>query len=179
MSIRAFIRRLRSESGSMLIELVISMTFIAVAIGALMAVYASSAVTMRHASIEGNALTLVDKQMEKLKTMAYSAVALDTSTIPGSTDPYVSSPPSNLTGTQVAAISSGQVPNGAVSATQTVAGPDNRTYRVDTYIFQTSAAGLYESYLQATVTARLVTSGTPGAIRAQATSAINDASTHS
>jgi type II secretory pathway pseudopilin PulG len=162
----------------MLIELLIALTFITVAIGALMSVYSSSVVTMRHASIEGNALTLVDKQMELLKTMSYASVALNTSTIPASTDLYATSPPSNLTTAQKAAITSGQVPNGNLSAAQTVTGPDSRTYRVDTYIFETSTTSGYASYLQATVAVRLVTSGTVGTIRAQATSAINDASTH-
>ena len=45
-------------------------------------------------------------------------------------------------------------------------------------LFQTTASGNYDTYLQATVDVRLVTSGTPGGVRAQATSAIEDAATH-
>ena len=163
----------------MLIELLIALTFLAVAVGALVSVYASSVITLRHASIEGNALTLADKQMETLKTLAYSAVAIDSSTLPSAGDPYVTSPPSNLTSSQQASITSGQIEHGAVSATQTVTGPDSRTYRVDTYIFETNdSASSFEKYLQATVAVRSVVGGTVGQIRSQATSALDDASTH-
>ena len=47
----------------MLIELLIAMTFLAVAVGALIAVFASTILSLRHTSVEGNALTLADKQM--------------------------------------------------------------------------------------------------------------------
>jgi Tfp pilus assembly protein PilV len=169
--------RLRSEKGSMLIELVISMTFLAVAVGALITVYASSLISLRHASVEGNALTLADKQMETFKTLPYGSIGIDTSTIPSS-GLYVSSSSSNLTSSQQASITSGQVNGGTLPATQTVTGPDNRTYEIDTYVFKTATAGSYEEYVQATVAVRLVTGGTASSIKAQSTTAFNSASTH-
>ncbi len=175
--LRRTVLRLRRAEGSMLVELLIAMTFLAIAVGALISVYASSIFSLRHASIEGNALTLADKQMETFKTLPYSSIGIDTSTIPGS-GLYITSPPSNLTSTQKASISSGQVSGGTLPATQTVTGPDNRTYEIDTYVFKTSAASGYEEYLQATVAVRLVSNGTAGSIRAQSTSAFDSASTH-
>jgi len=160
----------------MLIELLIAMTFVAIAVGALISVYASGVVTLRHASVEGNALALADKQMETFKTLPYSGLALTTGSIPGS-GLYVSSPPSNLTSTQQASITSGQITGGSVAATQTVTGPDNRTYRVDSYVFKNAGDTNYAEYIQVTIAVRLVSSGTAGAIRAQATSAFNSAST--
>ena len=174
--ISARLRRLRAESGSMLIELLIAMTFLAVAVGALLSVYSSSVVTLRHASIEGNALALVDKQMETFKTLPYSGLALTSGSIPSS-GLYVSSPPSNLTASQQASITSGQTTGGSVPATQTVTGPDNRTYRVDSYVFSNAGDTSYDGYIQVTIAVRLVTSGTAGSVRAQATSAFNAAST--
>jgi hypothetical protein len=160
----------------MLIELLISMTFLAVAIGALISIYASGVLSLRHSSIEGNALTLVEKQMEVFKTLPYASLQLNSATIPAGSDPYVSSPPSNLTSGQQAGISGGQVTGGTYSATQNVTGPDNRSYRVDTYMF-TGTPPSGRNVIQVTVSARLITSGTPGAIRAQSTSAFDLAST--
>lgn len=169
-------RRLSDQSGSMLVELMIALTFLAIAIGALMSVYTSSVLSLRHASVEGNALTLVDKQMEQLKTVSYASIKLSSGTIPGAGDLYVTSPPSNLTSTQQAGITSSQVTGGTYAATQTITGPDNRTYRVDTYMFSgTPANG--RAVMQVTVAARLVTNGVVGAVRAQVTSAFDAAST--
>jgi type II secretory pathway pseudopilin PulG len=167
-------RRLGDESGSMLIELLIALSFLAITIGALVTVYASTILSLRHTSIEGNALTLVDKQMEMFKTLPYSGIAI--TGVPGSGDPYVADPPSNLDSGQRAAISGGQATGGTISATQTVTGPDNRTYRVDTYVFPITP-NLGQPGLQITVAVRLVTGGTTGTIRAQAVTAIDLAST--
>lgn len=160
----------------MLIELLIAMFFLAVAVGALISVYASTQLSLRHASVEGNALTMVDKRMEAIKTVGFASIKLNASTLPGSTDQYVTSPPSNLTSTQSSSITGGQVTGGTFAATQTVTGPDNRTYRVDTYLFSTTPSG-GQPVIQATVAARLVTSGTVGPIRASSTSALDLAST--
>ena len=168
-------RRPNDEAGSMLVELLIALTFLAVAVGALVSVYASSYLSLRHTSIEGNALTVVDQRMEALKAVSYDTLGLDASTIPSSGDAYVSSPPNNLTSTQRAGITSGQVTGGSYTATQTVSGPDKRIYRVDTYIFSaTPSQG--RNVVQVTVSARLVVNGTPGTVRAQATSAFDAAS---
>lgn len=165
-------RRLRPDSGSMLIELLIAMTFLAIAIAALMSVYSSTLLSLRHTSIEGNALTLVDKQLEVFRTVAYTQIALDSTTAPPTSDVYVTGPPNNLTAAQRSTISGGQVTGGTNPATQTVTGPDNRTYRVDTYIFaSTPASG--RPGVQVTVAARLVTGSTAGPVRAQAVSAFD------
>ena len=59
MSVRKALSLLRSDdSGSLLIELVIAMTFIVVAVGALMATYASSMISLHRSGTEGTALTL-------------------------------------------------------------------------------------------------------------------------
>jgi type II secretory pathway pseudopilin PulG len=170
--------RLRDETGSMLLELVIAMMFLAVAGGALISTYSSGILSLRHASIEGNALTLVDRQIELYNTLPYASIKLDSATIPGSTDPYVTANSSdatipNSTGQVVGAtVTSGSctaptTPQ-ASCATQTVTGPDGRTYRVDTYIVSvTPSTSGSRAVKQITAIARLVTGGTPGPLRAR------------
>ncbi len=169
--------RRTDESGSMLIELLIAMTFLTLAVGALIAVFSSSILSLRHASIEGNALTLADKQMEKFRTLPYTSLGIDTSTLPGSGDAYVTSPPSNLTSGQQATILTGQVNVGSIPATQTVTGPDGRSYRVDTYVYATGSAGNYQAYVQITIGVRSIVAGAIGRVQAQTTSAFDPAST--
>ena len=160
----------------MLIELLIAMTFLAIAIGALMSVYTSTILSMRHTSIQGNALTLVDTQIEVYKTLPYALIALDSTTAPSSSDLYATGPPSNLSPAQRSTISGGQRTGGTYAATQTVTGPDNRTYRVDTYIFHNAPVSGRVG-VQVTVAARLVEGSTVGSIRAQVVSAFDIGST--
>ena len=169
-------RRLSGERGFLLVELLIAMTFLAVGVGALVAIYASTQLSLRHTSIEGNALTVIDKQMETFKTISYDSIKLSASTIPSSSNVYVTSPPSSLTSTQRAGITSSQVTGGSYSATQTVTGPDGRTYRLDTYMFSATPTN-GRAVIQVTVAARLVTSGVAGEIRAETTSAFDTAGT--
>jgi Tfp pilus assembly protein PilV len=176
MSIRRRYRRLSDESGTMLVELLIAMTFLAVAVGALIAVFASTLLSLRHASIEGNALTIADKQMETFKTLPYANLKLSASSISGAGAGYVSAPPSNLTASQQSSITSGQITGGSFSATQSVTGPDNRSYRIDTYIFPNTPSGGQEVE-QITVAVRSVSGGTVDPIKAQITSAVDLAST--
>ena len=175
MSIHWKSRRLHDESGQMLVELLISMTFLAVAVGALIAVFASSLLSLRHASVEGNALTLADKQMETFKTLPYVSLKLSAATISGAGTGYVSAPPSNLTGSQQSSITSGQTTGGTFAATQAVTGPDNRSYRIDTYMFPSPPNT--QPVQQVTVAVRSVIGGTVGPIKAQVTSAFDLATT--
>src|SRR4029079_16678349 len=140
MSLRHSLRQLRSDgSGSMLLELVIAMTFIVVAVGALMSTYASSMISLRHSGTEGTALTLADRQIEAYKSLPYDSIQLGSSTIPSGTDPYVTARSARAT----IPASTGQITGGAPAAscttsteavvgcaTQTWTGPDGQPYRV-------------------------------------------------
>lgn len=178
-AVRAHLRRLGSETGTMLIELVIGMMFLAVAVSALLAVFASTQLSMRNAGIEGTALTLAESQIETYKTMAYNDMKISTATIPGSGDPYLTANSSDST----IPSASGQFGGGTSSSTacatpttpiadcavQTLAGPDGRTYRIDSYLHEVSGLKTL------TVAVRQVQGGTPGAIRARATTAFDPA----
>ena len=151
MTMRKVLQRFKSdESGSMLIELLIAMSVLAIAVGALMSLYASTMVSMRHAATEGTALTLADRQIEAYKSLPYDSIQISSSTIPGGSDPYLTANAANA----LIPSATGQVTGGtpaascttsaeAISgcATQDWTGPDNLLYRVDTYIVAVTPTG--------------------------------------
>ena len=86
MTIRRVAQRLRSDDGSGLIELMIAMTILAVALGALMALFASSLVVLNHSGREGTAVSLADRQLEVYRAMPFSCVP-DPADFPPATPP--------------------------------------------------------------------------------------------
>jgi len=145
--VQTAVRRLRKpaagEDGFGLVELMIAMTMLTIAIGALITAFASSAVSLRRAGQKGTALTLADTQMEKYRTKTFTAVRIDGTLIPAS-GTYVTAnagdstiPPST---NQAVAGSNGDdtCPTSSEPAAclpvQNVTGPDGRSYRVDSYV---------------------------------------------
>jgi type II secretory pathway pseudopilin PulG len=115
---RPSIRRARGEQGQTLIELLIAMIVLSIAVGGLMAAFASSILTMNHAGKEGTALALADRQMETYRTLSFPCVTLTPSSCPsfaGFPNPYA--------GTQTVA---------------TTESPDHRAYTVTTAITGTT-----------------------------------------
>jgi type II secretory pathway pseudopilin PulG len=177
--------RIRDESGSMLIDLVVAMTIIVIAVGAILSAYAAGYISLRDSSTQGNALTLADKQLELYNTLPTASIELDSSTIPTGSDPYVTAHSSDST----IPSSSGQVTGGTQAsgsctspslpqpscAVQTVTGPDGRQYRVDTYIVASAPNAAYPSRTDPTVTVVVRTDdgGVPGSISARASSAFD------
>ena len=171
----------------MLIELLIAMTFIVVAVGALMSSYAASMVSLHRSGTEGTALTLADRQIEAYKRLPYASIQLDSATIPTGTDPYVTAHSSDAT----IPASTGQVTGGTATgcttstqavagcATQTWTGPDNQPYRADTYIttlYPTGSATTSRSIKRVTVVVRQMVSGSAGSkIWSRATSEFDQA----
>ena len=158
------------ETGSMLIELLISMMVLTIAVGAILSAYAGGYLQLSSASVQGNALTLADKQIELYNTLPNSSIALDALTIPTGSDPYVTAhssdatiPPSTGEVTGATAVSgsctSPTTPQPAC-AVQTVTGPDGRSYRVDTYVVATQPNSSYttRSVKSVTVVVRTVNS---------------------
>ena len=166
----------------MMIELVLAMMFLAIAAGSLVTVYSSSIASLARTSTEGTALTLVDRQIELYNTLRYDSITLAAATIPNSTDPYVGAHASDptipsatgqVTGAVVAdgSCTAAQTPQPSC-ATQTVIGPDHKTYRIDVYIVTVAppTAGS-RSVKQVTAVARVVRNGAVGPIRARVQSA--------
>ena len=133
--------RATGDDGFGLVELLIAMTMLSVAVGALLTVFVSSAVSLRRAGQKGTALTLADTQMEKYRTRTFTAVRIDGTLVPSS-GTYVTAnstdstiPPSTnqaVAGQNGDEACSTPAP-AACLPVQNVTGPDGHTYRVDTY----------------------------------------------
>jgi type II secretory pathway pseudopilin PulG len=134
--------RTASDEGFGMVELLIAMTMLSIAIGALLTVYTASAVSLRRAGQKGTALTLADTQMEKYRTRTFTSIRIDGGSIPTS-GTYVTAnssdstiPPSTnqaVAGQNGDEACSDPLP-AACKPTQDVTGPDGHTYRVDTYV---------------------------------------------
>jgi prepilin-type N-terminal cleavage/methylation domain-containing protein len=166
-------RRVRSdESGFGLVELLIAMGVLAIAISAQLAVFASSYTSLGRASMKGTAVTLADIQMETYRTAPYSCI-------------YLTSASGDSTYSGDSAYSASQVtgsncsPNAtpatsATTASQTVSGPDHRSYRVDTYIVTTTPTG-GRALKRVTVVVHAVKNGVVGSVLAREASTFDQA----
>ena len=84
-------RRLATEGGFGVVELLIAMTVMVVAIMALVAVLNSGMVTLRRAADASTAAAVADKQMEAYRALPNCAIYLDPATIPAS-GAYIADP---------------------------------------------------------------------------------------
>jgi type II secretory pathway pseudopilin PulG len=136
--------RLRSQEGFGLIELVISMVMLNVGILAIVAAFNSGALALRRASEVSSAAALADKQMELYRALKYGEIALDSSSVTSANtettyrcdyanrvDPAGACGGSNQQTQQQTTCSP---MTAQCNPRQTVAGPDNRSYRIDSYI---------------------------------------------
>ena len=133
------IARPRSESGFALIELLAAIVMINVGILAILLSLNSGMVTLRRSAEVSTASALADKQLELYRAVQYSSVYLDaTLAAPAATDTTYEGD-SAYSASQVSGVCSPVV--AACTPTQTVTGPDGRSYRVDTFMAWTTPAG--------------------------------------
>jgi len=133
------VRRLHrsSEHGFALIELLAAIVMINIGILTILLVLNSGMVTLRRTAERSTAAAVADKQMERYRALAYSSIYLDTTSLGSSDSTYQSD--SAYSATQVSQACS---PLGAAcTPSQTVIGPDNRSYRIDTFIVWTTPPG--------------------------------------
>lgn len=130
-----------------MIELLISMVILNVGILALVAAFSSGSFALRRAGRTATATTLANSQMELYRALLYSGIALDSGTVTTltSTDNDYSCDNAIKTNTAQACGASNRktqvtttgcatpLPN-ECQPSRAVRGPDNRLYRVDTYI---------------------------------------------
>lgn len=171
--VSAAVRRFRAdETGFGLIELLMAMGILAIAISAQLAVFSSSYTSLSRANMKGTAVTVADKQMETYRTLPYSCIYLTS----GSGDGTYSGD-SAYSASQVTASSCS--PNttpatASTTASQTVAGPDNRSYRVDTYIVTTTPTG-GRALKKVTIVVHEVKNGVVGGVLAREASTFDQA----
>ena len=131
--------RLRNEKGFGLIELLMAMTMLNIGILALVAAFNSGAIALQRASRTTTAAALADQQMELYRAIMYSAIGLDTTSVNATDTTYRndSALGGSLSNDLTVTCTGSPLPNQCVP-TRTVAGADHRTYRVDSYITQTT-----------------------------------------
>lgn len=146
------ISRLRTQEGFGLIELLVSMVMLNVGILAIVAAFNSGALALKRAGEVSTASVVADKQMELYRALKYTELALDSTAVAtanGDTtyqcdiankiDPGGACGGANQQTQQLTTCAT-MTPQ--CNPRQTVSGPDQRSYRVDTYIVsQTPPSG--------------------------------------
>jgi Tfp pilus assembly protein PilE len=135
---------LRSEKGFGLVELMISMVMLNVGILAIVAAFQSGAIALKNAGEVSTASVLADKQMELYRALKYTEIALDTNALAtaNADTTYQCDTANKIDPAGACGGSNQQVQLQKTCATmtpqcnprQTVTGPDQRQYRVDTYV---------------------------------------------
>jgi type II secretory pathway pseudopilin PulG len=122
-------RRIRTEAGFGVIELLIALTILTFAVGALLALFASSLVVLNHSGREGTAVSLADRQVEVYRAMSFNC-------IPDPSDFPPSSPPTGC-GTYTGFPN----PYDDDQVTTAAESPDQNAYRVTTEVTDVSGSG--------------------------------------
>jgi type II secretory pathway pseudopilin PulG len=182
------LRRLLSgrdgEAGQGLIELIVALTLLAIAIGALLTVASSSAISLQRSDQKGTALMLAEQQIELYRNLTYDHIELDATSVANTDTIYNNAHASDPT-----------IPQGGVAneVTDTATprfctpypnaedwcnpsrivasgtSPDHRNYRVDTYIVPYAVAGGVTIKQVSVVVRDLHVSGDPILARASST----------
>ena len=129
--------RLRGEQGFALIEMLVAIVVINVGLLAILLALTSGVTTLRRSAETSTASAVADKQLEQYRALAFDAIFLDSASLAASDSTYQAD--SAYSASQVSQTCSPVV--ASCSPTQTVTGPDGRSYRVDTYIVCVTPAG--------------------------------------
>lgn len=148
------LRRRRSESGFLLVELLTALFILNIGLLAIIAAFSAGSASILRASRNATASTLADQQMELYRGLTYTAIALDNTSVNASCP---ASPPASCTDSTYRADSAlnGSLSNDITATTgcsgnpmpnqcnpsNSVTGPDHGSYRVDTFIVWTCATG--------------------------------------
>lgn len=135
--IASLARRLRTEDGFGLVELVSALAILAIGIMALVAGLSSGYIALDRASTKSTAGALADVQMEKYRALSWTAIGLDPAAAEDSTYTSDSAYTDTSDGKKAGLVTPCGSPDTAACAkTQVPApnAPDGRTYRLDTYI---------------------------------------------
>lgn len=129
--------RLRSQQGFALIEMLAAIVMINIGLLAILLALNSGMVTLRRSAESSTASAVADQQLERYRAITFAAIFLDTTSLAATDSTYQSD--SAYSASQVSQACSPLV--AACTPSQTVTGPDGRSYRVDTYIVWTTPSG--------------------------------------
>ena len=132
------LRRLRSEAGFGLIEMLAAIVVIDVAILTLLMALNSGMLSLRRSAELATASVIADKQMEQYRAGTYSTIYLDTTSLAAVDSTYTGD--SAYSASQVTQTCSPLVSK--CKPSQTITGPDGKSYRVDTYMVLVTGSGL-------------------------------------
>jgi len=127
-----------SEEGFGLIELLIAMVILNIGLLAIIASFQAGIITLSRASKVTTASVLGDQQMELYRALNYASIRLAPATIPN-TPPYTSD--AAYSATQITGACSGPPYPEECNASRMATGADGKSYRVDTYIVETTPMG--------------------------------------
>ena len=138
------IARLRSQEGFGLVELMVSMVMLNVGILAIVAAFNSGALALKRAGEISTASVVADKQMELYRALKYTEIALDSTAVTTANadttyqcdEANKIDPSGSCGGTnqQTQQLKTCATLTPQCNPRQTVTGPDQRAYRVDTYV---------------------------------------------
>ena len=182
---RNMIKRLReNESGFGLIELLMAMTVLNIGILALVTAFSSGSIALNRASKISTAAALADKQMEVYRALRYDSIALDYATTNAlvttdnnySCDKAIRVVTTNACGSAnrktvytTNTLCTGSPLPDQCQASRTVTGPDNRSYRIDSYVVQETLNGTSRDVKVVTIVVRDSANLAGSLIRAQST----------
>ena len=129
--------RIRSQQGFALIEMLAAIVMINIGLLAILLALTSGMTTLRRSAETSTAAAVADIQLERYRALAFASIYLDTTSLAATDSTYQAD----------AAYSASQVSQtcsplaAACTPSQTVTGPDGRSYRVDTYIVWVTPTG--------------------------------------
>jgi Tfp pilus assembly protein PilE len=132
--------RARSQEGFGLIELLMAMTMLNIGILALVAAFQSGAFALQRASKTSTAAAIADIQMERFRAMTYSSIALDSASFTSAQADTVYTGDVAYSAGELTQTCTGSPLPEECQAMRTLAGPDGKRYRIDTYIINDTVA---------------------------------------
>jgi len=129
--------RVRSQQGFALIEMLAAIVIINIGLLAILLALNSGMITLRRSAESSTASAVADQQIERYRAVTFAAVFLDTTSLAATDSTYASD--TAYSASQVNQTCSPLV--AACTPSQTVTGPDGRSYRIDTYIVWTTPTG--------------------------------------
>jgi type II secretory pathway pseudopilin PulG len=138
--ISVVLKRLRSEGGFGLVELLIALVMLNIGLLAIVASFSSGIVSLNRASRITTASVIADQQMELYRALTHASIRLDTTAVANTDAKYQNDPVlGGSTAGLVTAICSG--PPDECNPSRKVVGADRKDYRLDTYITQFTPTG--------------------------------------